>query len=54
MRHGTVGGHMLTAYDIERQPDGSRKIFAYDNNRPLTQTELADPSRTTSPRPRTR
>ena len=43
MKTGTVAGHEITAYDMERQPDGSTKIFGYDNNRPLTQTELTDP-----------
>lgn len=32
-------GHEVTAYDIEVQPDGSRKIFTYDSNRPLTDAE---------------
>ena len=43
MKTGTVAGHEITAYDMERQPDGSTKIFGYDNNRPLTQAELANP-----------
>jgi hypothetical protein len=45
LRHGTAGGHELTAYDIEVQADGSRKIFAYDSNRPFTQSELLNPKR---------
>jgi hypothetical protein len=40
MKTGTVAGHEITAFDMERQPDGSTKIFGYDNNRPLTDTEL--------------
>ena len=43
MKTGTVAGHEITAYDMERQPDGSTKIFGYDNNRPLTQAELTNP-----------
>jgi hypothetical protein len=45
MKTGTVAGHEITAYDMERQPDGSTKIFGYDNNRPLTNSELNSPSR---------
>ena len=37
-----VGGHEITAYDIERGPDGSTRIMGYDNNRPLTDAELVD------------
>jgi len=33
-------GHEVTAYDIEVQPDGSRKIFTYDSNRPLSEAEM--------------
>jgi hypothetical protein len=43
MLQGT-SGHEVTAYDIEVQPDGSRKIFTYDSNRPLTDAELVSPT----------
>jgi hypothetical protein len=45
MKTGTVAGHEITAYDMERAPDGSTRIFGYDNNRPLTDAELGDPLR---------
>lgn len=35
-------GHVVTAYDVENQPDGSVKIYVYDNNRPFTLSELTN------------
>lgn len=35
-------GHVVTAYDVEEQPDGSVKVYVYDNNRPFTASELGD------------
>jgi hypothetical protein len=35
-------GHVVTAYDVENQPDGSVKIYVYDNNRPFTSSELTN------------
>jgi hypothetical protein len=40
LRHGAVGGHEVTAVDINRHPDGSLEIYTYDPNHPLTQAEL--------------
>ncbi len=35
-------GHVVTAYDVENQPDGSVKVYVYDNNRPFTASELTN------------
>jgi hypothetical protein len=43
MKTGTVSGHEITAFDMQRNSDGSTTIFGYDNNRPLTDAELGDP-----------
>ncbi len=39
-------GHVITAHDIEELPDGTTVIWAYDNNKPFTPSEL-DASGTT-------
>jgi hypothetical protein len=40
LRHGTVGGHEVLAFDINHHPDGSLEVYTYDPNRPQTPTEL--------------
>jgi hypothetical protein len=44
LRHGTVGGHEVLAFDIQQHEDGSFEIYSYDPNRPLTQEELDRPN----------
>lgn len=45
LKNGVFEGHVVTAYDVEDQPDGSIKIYVYDNNRPFTADELTDADR---------
>ena len=45
MKTGLASGHMITAFDMERDPDGSMRILGYDNNLPLTDAELSEPFR---------
>jgi len=41
MQNG-FSGHVVTAYDIENQPDGSTVVYVYDNNQPFTPGEDSD------------
>ncbi len=42
LKNGLTEGHVVTAYDVENVPDGSVKVYVYDNNRPFTPGELTD------------
>ncbi len=39
LRRGVLHGHVVTAYDVEDQPDGSVKVYVYDSNRPFQVSE---------------
>ncbi len=44
IRNSFTEGHVVTAHDVERLPDGSTIIHTYDNERPFLPSEDADTS----------
>ncbi len=42
LRRGATEGHVVTAYDVEDQPDGSVRVYVYDNNLPFVAAESTD------------